>query len=224
MLRISSISKSYQSGDQSTVILEDVTYQLQSGHSLAITGPSGSGKSTLLHMIGALSSPDSGSIDCTLGQEHYPIHDFSETDADTFRRNHLGMVFQKFNLIEFLSARDNIELTAKHKGNFDAAYVSMLVDRLGITELLDKYPHNLSGGEQQRVAIARALAHKPALLLADEPTGNLDPQTSREVSHLLFDVSLQQQVMLIVVTHSHELATLAMHRVQVRDRALQSDE
>lgn len=223
MLYISGVSKSYHSGDQSTVILEDVSYQLQSGHSLAITGPSGSGKSTLLHMIGALSSPDSGSIDCTLGQKQYPIHDFSEADADTFRRNHLGMVFQKFNLIEFLSARDNIELTAKHKGNFDAAYVSMLVNRLGITALLDKYPHNLSGGEQQRVAIARALAHKPALVLADEPTGNLDPQTSTEVSQLLFDVSLQQHVMLIVVTHSHELAALAMHRVQVRDRHLQSD-
>lgn len=224
MLHISGVSKSYFNGDQPTVILDDVHYRLPSGQSLAITGPSGSGKSTLLHMIGALTSPDSGSIDCTLGNEHYPIHAFSESNADTFRRNELGMVFQKFNLIEFLSARDNIELTAKHKGNFDACYVSMLVERLGITTLLDKYPHSLSGGEQQRVAIARALAHKPALVLADEPTGNLDPQTSTEVSHLLFDLSRQEQVMLIVVTHSHELAALAMHRVQVRGRRLQSDE
>ncbi|WP_395345197.1 ABC transporter ATP-binding protein [Ningiella sp. W23] len=225
MLKVRSLEKSYcltqgQGELDNTIVLQDLNLELKAGSSMSIQGESGCGKSTLLHLIGALDTPDAGSILLHLDHVHaaqqtthnkkpLEIHNMSESEADVFRRKHLGFVFQKFNLIDCISVKENIELPCKLNGIDDSSYVLQLTQELGIEQHLNKLPTQLSGGEQQRVAVARALAHKPSLVLADEPTGNLDEKNSALVSRLLFDSCKKLGISLIAVTHSAKVAELA---------------
>jgi putative ABC transport system ATP-binding protein len=188
-----------------------VNLDLASGESVALTGESGSGKSTLLHLIAGLDEPDNG--DVVLGDT--VMSSLSEGGRAVVRRDRLGLVFQQFNLIPSLRVADNLLFQARIAGRFDAAWQDELVVRLGLADLLDRYPEQLSGGQQQRVAIGRALAVKPFLVLADEPTGNLDETTADEVVRLMCDLVGRTGCGLLMVTHSLKLAGLLGRRVHL---------
>ncbi len=217
MLHIDKISKSYLDAGTRQFVLHDVELRLEQGTSVSIQGASGSGKSTLLHLLAALDKPDSGHI--WLNEQD--ITQFTERQADHYRQQHIGIVFQKFNLIDCISVLDNVYLPAKiNIQNGDTpndAYIKKLLTTLGIHQHIHKLPNQLSGGEQQRVAIARALAHKPKLLLADEPTGNLDSANSSIVSRLLIDTCVNNNITLVLVTHSEKVAMLTQQQVILLD-------
>jgi putative ABC transport system ATP-binding protein len=194
-------------------ILHNLDLSLATGQSLAISGDSGSGKSTLLHIIAALDKADAGSIRVA-GND---LQNISSSQADLFRKQQLGIVFQQFNLIDCLSVWDNLCFPARLAGIKPGAYQLQLLNELGLIEHKHKLPVHLSGGEQQRVAIARALAHKPNLVLADEPTGNLDDKNSVIVSKLLYGLCKKQGASLIVVTHSKTVAALADRQLLMLD-------
>ncbi|MFC4700561.1 ABC transporter ATP-binding protein [Glaciecola siphonariae] len=232
MLEIKALTKSYQAPESRIQVLERVDLSLAAGQSLSIQGPSGCGKSTLLHLIGALDKPDSGTIALKSGTssrtstthtnagESFNVHELSETHADAYRRQHVGFVFQKFNLIDCLSVQDNIFLPSKLNGYNDNDYIMALIDALDIAKHVNKLPNQLSGGEQQRVAIARALAHKPRLVLADEPTGNLDEVNSDKVCQLLYQTCQQANAALVLVTHSSAVAKLADSQAHMQNKQL----
>ncbi|GAA0857925.1 ABC transporter ATP-binding protein [Aliiglaciecola litoralis] len=205
MIQIHKVNKSYQDGKQRKSILIDLELSVQDEKHVAITGESGSGKSTLLHLLAAVDKPDSG----TIKVDDLLISQFSTSQADDYRRQHLGLVFQRFNLIECLNVWDNICFPARINSQVEQDYIQSLLDELGLSALKNKMPQALSGGEQQRVAIARALAHKPKLLLADEPTGNLDDKNSDKVANLLFRLCTLNNTFLVLVTHSLQLAKRA---------------
>lgn len=202
VLEIQGVNLFRGEGRQRRQILSDCQLQLHSGRQLAIMGDSGAGKSTLLHLIAGLERPDSGSLKVA-GQ---PLEGLSEAELSQYRKS-IGLVFQQFNLLPTLSVRDNILFQHRlNRCNDETWVLNELAAPLGLTELLDYYPDQLSGGEQQRVAIARALAHRPKLVLADEPTGNLDEGNSAEVMALLAKLSKQFEQTLVVVTHSPKVA------------------
>ena len=215
MLKIRHLSKQF--GDGNKPVIDDLNLSLDTGQSVSIRGASGSGKSTLLSLIAGFDEPDSGSITV-----HNVILPFKgEKQADRFRREHLGVVFQSFNLLSCLSVEDNIAFTARLKGNVDRDYQQHIMQRLGISALAGKSAALLSGGEQQRVAIARALVHKPSLILADEPTGNLDEDNSEKVSSALYALCSELNTTLVVVTHSNEVAALAQRQCWLRHGKLE---
>ena len=216
MINVDGLHKSYLDGTVQKDILKGVSFQLNKGQSLALTGESGSGKSTLLHLLAALERPDKGAI--VVDQQN--IGDFTESESDLYRKSQIGIVFQRFNLIDCLSGWENLSLPARLNGTYNADYLNSLLVSLGIDSLKNKLPMDMSGGEQQRFAIARALAHRPLVLLADEPTGNLDDKTSSKVSDMLFSLCNDTQTTLIVVTHSHSLAQQAEHHLQLIDGTL----
>ena len=205
MLSIRNLSKFRPDGDNNRCILDRLNLSVSDGESVAITGPSGCGKSTLLHLIAGLEAADGGDI--LLGNDS--ILSMSETQLDNYRKSRIGIVFQQFNLIDCLSVEDNILFSARLKNNLDLDYVMAMMALLEVTPLLHKKPFQTSGGEQQRIAVARALAHKPQLVLADEPTGNLDEKNSLIVAKLLFDVCQKLDTGLIMVTHSQQVAAMA---------------
>jgi putative ABC transport system ATP-binding protein len=211
MLKVSRLSKSYGIPQGVLTVLREVDLDVASGESVALTGESGSGKSTLLHLIAGLDDPDSGEVvlDGTV------ISSLSESTRAVIRRDRLGLVFQQFNLIPSLKVVDNLAFQARIAGRFDAAWQDELVDRLGLATLLYRYPEQLSGGQQQRVAIGRALAVRPSLVLADEPTGNLDETTADEVVRLMRDLVARTGCSLLMVTHSLRLAELLDRRVHL---------
>ncbi|MFT5283203.1 MAG: putative ABC transport system ATP-binding protein [Yoonia sp.] len=220
MLTIDGISKSYRDGQTQQHILSKLSFSIDKGASVSIRGASGSGKSTLLHLLAALDTPDEGNIwfdDTTENVNKTNIASFSETQADIYRMSTIGIVFQKYNLIDVVSVKENIFLPAQlnaQKGSpVDVDYITQLMEELGVLKHADKLPNQLSGGEQQRVAIARALAHKPKLLLADEPTGNLDSRNSELVSKLLIKTCRLLQTTLILVTHNEKVAALTRQQV-----------
>jgi len=222
LLQIHQLTKSYTTSNAPVQILQGASLQLSTGMSASIQGASGSGKSSLLNMLGALDSPNSGKIIFTpKAHKDIHVHALNESQADEYRRKHVGFVFQKFNLIECLNVRDNISLPSRLNRLNTQQDITHLVEVLQISQHLDKYPSQLSGGEQQRVAIARALAHRPSLVLADEPTGNLDEHTSHTVSDLLFNTCRDLQTSLIVVTHSDNVAKQADLRLKLHDRKLE---
>jgi putative ABC transport system ATP-binding protein len=211
MLAVSHLSKSYKVPSGTVPVLQDVNLNLARGESVALTGESGSGKSTLLHLIAGLDDPDSGEIvldDARLSR-------LAERERAKLRRDKLGLVFQQFNLIPSLKVADNLAFQARIAGRFDADWQDELADRLGLSDLRDRYPEQLSGGQQQRVAIGRALASKPSLLLADEPTGNLDEATADEVVRLMTGLVKHAGCGLLMVTHSTRLAGLLDQRVRL---------
>ncbi len=200
MLRCIDVHKSYHLGDREVPALRGVNLDIPDAGFYAIMGASGSGKSTLLHLLAALDRPDRGEI--FLGGD--PIHNLDERKATIFRRTRIGIVFQQFNLIPTLTARENVELPGMLAGD-DADKLhrrsNELMERLGVAARADHRPDALSGGEQQRVAIARALLYSPPVLLADEPTGNLDSASSAKLWTLLAELAAQQQTTIIMVTH-----------------------
>ncbi len=200
LLRVENISRRYD--QTSRDVFRDVSFSLDRGETLALTGESGSGKSTLLHILAALDQPDSGRVLL----EGHDIVGMSDAEASRLRRERIALVFQSFNLVPALSVRDNIALHAQLGRRFEADWTHTVVSRLGLGDVLDRNPEQLSGGQQQRVAIARALALKPDLLLADEPTGNLDDANTEEVLTLMQDLVALSGCALFLVTHSAEIA------------------
>src|SRR6201990_3455496 len=202
MLSVRNLTKSYRSGADHVTVLRGVDLKVAAGESVALTGESGSGKSTLLHLVAGLDAADSGEIRI----EGTTLSGLNDTARAALRRDRLGLVFQQFNLIPSLSVEDNLKFQSRLAGRHDAAWHAELVERLGLGDLLRRYPEQLSGGQQQRVAIGRALAPKPLLLLADEPTGNLDEDTADEVLHLARDLVARTGCGFLMVTHSARLA------------------
>jgi putative ABC transport system ATP-binding protein len=208
VLSVRNLTKAYASAGEEVVVLRGVNLTVAAGERVALTGESGSGKSTLLHLIAGLDRADGGEIDLA----GTAITDLNEAGLAAVRRDRLGLVFQQFNLIPSLSVRDNLAFQSRIAGRHDAAWQAELAERLGLADLLDRYPEQLSGGQQQRVAIGRALAVRPLLLLADEPTGNLDEATADDVLALTRDLVAQTGCGLLMVTHSTRLAaTLDRH-------------
>ncbi|MEE4731123.1 ABC transporter ATP-binding protein [Pseudomonas alliivorans] len=202
MLQVRDVFKNYTTAQGPLAVLRGVDLQMTRGDSLALMGESGSGKSTLLHLIAGLDHADSGTIEIA-GQR---LDLMTESQLANWRRTEIGLVFQQFNLIGSLKVAENLAFQARLAGRYDPAWQARLIERLGLGELLDRYPEQLSGGQQQRVAIGRALASRPGLLLADEPTGNLDETTSDEVLQLLLDLLDDSATTLLMVTHSPRIA------------------
>jgi putative ABC transport system ATP-binding protein len=209
MLQVQNVFKSYATAQGPLAVLRGVDLHLSQGESLALMGESGSGKSTLLHLIAGLDQVDGGSIEVS-GQR---LDRMNERQLANWRRTEIGLVFQQFNLIGSLKVVDNLAFQARLAGRFDPVWQARLTERLGLTQLLDRYPEQLSGGQQQRVAIGRALASRPGLLLADEPTGNLDETTSDEVLQLLLDLLDDSPTSLLMVTHSARVAERLSRKV-----------
>ena len=202
MLDVQNVKKAYSGPQGQLAVLDGVSLRLEAGQSLALMGESGSGKSTLLHVVAGLDQADSGDIQVG-GQS---LAGLDEAARATFRRSHVAVIFQQFNLIPSLRVVDNLAFQARLAGRFDEAWLSQLAQQLGLSELLQRYPEQLSGGQQQRVAVGRALAVRAPLILADEPTGNLDENTADEVMTLLLDLVQQAGASLLMVTHSARLA------------------
>ena len=211
LLRAINIHKTFQTADGPFDVLRGVDLSLQAGHSLALTGESGSGKSTLLHLIGGLDVPDKGQIllDGT------DIAALDDNGRASIRRGAIGVVFQQFNLIPSLRVADNIAFQARLAGKYDDAWCATLAARMGLESHLRKYPEQLSGGQQQRVAIARTLAPRPKLVLADEPTGNLDEATAENVLNLMLELVSETNAGLLMVTHSDRLAGRMAQRLHL---------
>jgi putative ABC transport system ATP-binding protein len=210
LLEVQNVTKSYPGTE--TAVLRGVSLTLDAGGMLALTGESGSGKSTLLHLIGGLDTADSGRVSSD-GTDLTPL---DEAGRASLRRGTVGVIFQQFNLIPSLSVAGNIAFQARLAGRHDPARDADLAVRLGLGEHLHKYPEQLSGGQQQRVAIARTIAVGPKLVLADEPTGNLDEASSDAVMALLQDLVAETGAGLILVTHSERLAARLPRRMHLR--------
>jgi putative ABC transport system ATP-binding protein len=202
VLSVRNLIKTYRSAGEQIEVLRGVNLGIAAGERVALTGESGSGKSTLLHLIAGLDRADGGEI--TLAGT--PLSDLTDAGRAALRREKLGLVFQQFNLVPSLNVHDNLVFQSRIAGRHDEAWHGELVERLGLGRLLKRYPEQLSGGQQQRVAIGRALAVKPLLLLADEPTGNLDEATADDVLALARDLVAQTGCGFLMVTHSARLA------------------
>ena len=211
MLSIRNLSKTFSSAGEPVHVLRGVDLDLKAGERVALTGESGSGKSTLLHLIAGLDAADGG----TIRLEDTEITKLSDAGRASLRRDRIGLVFQQFNLIPSLNVRDNLVFQSRIAGRHDPAWQAELVERLGLGGLLHRYPEQLSGGQQQRVAIGRALAVKPLLLLADEPTGNLDEATAEDVLALTRDLVARTGCGFLMVTHSERLASTLDRQVHL---------
>ena len=202
LLHVNNVTKSFETGEGTLSVLRGVSLEVISGKSLALTGESGSGKSTLLYLIGGLDVPDQGRIQI-LGRD---IANLDDPSRAAIRRGTVGVVFQQFNLIPSLNVAANLSFHARLSGSEDKSWTEHLVHYLGLGTLLNRFPEQLSGGQQQRVAIGRTLAARPALVLADEPTGNLDEATADVVMNLLLELVKESSAGLLMVTHSPRLA------------------
>ena len=214
ILETKDLKKYYGKGDTLVKALDGVDLAVEDGEFVAIVGTSGSGKSTLLHMLGGLDRPTGGAFTVD-GKDIFSLKDEALT---IFRRRKIGFVFQSFNLVPVLTVRENIVLPIQlDGGKVDEGYVGQVVAALGLEKKLDNLPGQLSGGQQQRVAIARALATKPAILLADEPTGNLDSRTSQDVLSLMKVTGRKFSQTMVMITHNEEIAQLADRIVRIED-------
>ena len=214
ILETKDLRKVYGSGDTEVRALDGVDLTVEKGEFVAVVGTSGSGKSTLLHMLGGLDRPTSGTVTVD-GRELSALKD---EELTIFRRRKIGFVFQNYNLVPVLNVYENIVLPIQLDGNApDKAYVERIIETLGLEAKLQNLPNNLSGGQQQRVAIARALAAKPAIILADEPTGNLDSATSLDVMGLLKVTAQKFSQTIVMITHNEELAQMADRIIRIED-------
>jgi len=219
-LTVQSICKSYQAGDERLEVLRDLSLQMKSGDSLAVVGPSGSGKSTLLQILGTLDRPDSGSVDLA-GTDPFSL---AELPLAEFRNAKIGFIFQDHHLLPQLSVLENVLIPALASGTAgpgDYQRAQELIERVGLSDRVTHLPGQLSGGERERVAIARALFRDPVLILADEPTGNLDRRTAEKITQLLLELQQHSGAMLIAVTHSDSLAAAMRRRAELVDGKLQ---
>lgn len=211
MIEASDIVKSFPGDSGPVRVLDGVSLSVAAGETVALTGESGSGKSTLLHILGALDTPDSGKLKIA-GTEVAGLDDAARA---ALRRDRIGLVFQQFNLIPSLTLASNIAFQARLAGRHDPAWCATLTDRLGLAELDHRYPEELSGGQQQRVAIGRALATKPDVILADEPTGNLDEDSADKVLGLMLELVRETGAGLLMVTHSSSVAARLTRRIHL---------
>lgn len=212
MIRTENLCKTYGTGDGSVAALKDVSINVESGELVAIIGKSGSGKTTLLNLLGCLDTATDGKA----FYDSTEITSFNDAGAADFRLNHIGFVFQFFDLLPELTAAENILLPARIAKKSIDNYRE-IVDSLGLTERLNHYPSQLSGGQQQRVAIARALINDPEVLLCDEPTGNLDERSGKEVMDLLLRMNREQKKTILIVTHNPEIAEQCDRIIEISD-------
>ncbi|MGG7165292.1 ABC transporter ATP-binding protein [Clostridium ihumii] len=214
ILETKNLKKIYGSGETAVHALDGVNLSIENGEFISIVGTSGSGKSTLLHMLGGLDRPTSGDV-IVDGKNIFSLKD---EELTIFRRRKIGFVFQNYNLVPTLNVYENIVLPIGLDGNTpDKKYIDRIINILGLESKLKNMPNNLSGGQQQRVAIARALASKPAIILADEPTGNLDSKTSQDVLSLLKVTSEKFKQTIVMITHNEEIAQLADRIIHIED-------
>ena len=214
ILETKDLRKFYGSGDTQVKALDGVDLSVENGEFVAIVGTSGSGKSTLLHMLGGLDRPTSGAV-LVDGKDIFSLKD---EELTIFRRRKIGFVFQSYNLVPVLSVYENIVLPIQlDGGKVDQSYVNQVIEALGLEQKLQNLPSQLSGGQQQRVAIARALATKPAIILADEPTGNLDSKTSQDVLSLMKVTGQKFAQTMVMITHNEEIAQMADRIVRIED-------
>lgn len=214
ILETKDLKKIYGTGEAEVRALDGVDLTVEKGEFVAVVGTSGSGKSTLLHMLGGLDRPTGGTVTVD-GRE---LSGLKDEELTIFRRRKIGFVFQNYNLVPVLNVYENIVLPIQLDGNQeDKEYVRQIIDTLGLEQKLNNLPNNLSGGQQQRVAIARALAAKPAIILADEPTGNLDSRTSQDVMGLLKVTSERFSQTIVMITHNEEIAQMADRIIRIED-------
>ncbi len=219
-LEVQHLCKDYPTRSGPLPVLRDLSLKLEKGEALAVMGPSGSGKSTLLHILGTLDPPSSGTVHLN-GKDPFAL---SEPDLADFRNRCIGFVFQDHHLLPQCSVLENVlipTLVSNDNGSEMESWARTLLERVGLSNRLDHRPAELSGGERQRVALARALIHRPSLLLADEPTGNLDRRSAQAVGQLLLDLHQQEQTILVVVTHSPELAKMFAKKREMIDGRLE---
>ncbi|MCB1725489.1 MAG: ABC transporter ATP-binding protein [Gammaproteobacteria bacterium] len=219
LLSARGLRKAYVSGGTRQLVLDDLDLDLARGEIVAVIGASGSGKTSLLNLLCGIDSPDAGDVVI----DGIDVHARREPDKTLFRRRHVGFVFQFFNLIPTLTVRENLALPLELLGRPQAEIamrVSGLLDGIALAHIAERFPDTLSGGEQQRVAVARALAHTPSLLLADEPTGNLDTHTAGNVTALLIDMTRAHRAAMVIVTHSPAVAACADRQLRLADGRL----
>lgn len=220
ILKTIDLKKYYGSGDTIVKALDGVNFSVEDGEFVAIVGTSGSGKSTLLHMIGGLDRPTSGKVEVS-GQS---IFSLKEDELTIFRRRKIGFIFQSYNLVPVLNVYENIILPIELDGNqVDQTHIDTIIRTLGLEGKINNLPNQLSGGQQQRVAIARALASKPAIILADEPTGNLDSKTSLDVMGLLKVTSDKFKQTMVMITHNEEIAQMSDRIIRIEDGRIVGD-
>lgn len=213
-IRTEHLSKIYHLGDRQVHALQDVNLTVANGEMISIVGTSGSGKSTLLHLLGALDTPTEGKV--WIAGKDLSVQ--KDGELSVIRRDYVGFVFQKFHLMNELTVKENIVLPMLLAGKtVDEDYIEGLVEILGLKDHQEHLPTELSGGQQQRVAIARALSNHPAIVLCDEPTGNLDHQTSHDVAELLLKVHEEYQKTILIVTHDEEIANVAERKIRIED-------
>lgn len=221
ILEVTNLCKTYGKGDTMVKALDNVSFSVEKGEFLAIIGPSGSGKSTLLHIIGGVDVPTSGSV--VINQTD--ISNLDETALAIFRRRQIGLIYQFYNLIPILTVQENLTLPLLLDGRKpDKKQIDTLVKRLGLENRLDHLPNQLSGGQQQRVSIGRALVNNPALMLADEPTGNLDSENSKEIISLLRQFNKEFNQTVIIITHDEKIANSADRVITIEDGKITGDE
>ena len=221
LLKVANITKVYEKSKRSKLALNDVSFSIKKGEFVALVGPSGSGKSTLFHIIAGLETPSSGTV--TIDQTN--LTSLSQDQLTIFRRRQIGMIYQFYNLIPTLTVKDNLLLPLMlDQKEIDQSYLNQIISTLHIESYLHEYPNSLSGGRQQRVAIARALIHHPTLLLADEPTGNLDSQNSREIMDLFRLSNKRTNMTILLITHDMNLAMQADRIIQIKQGELVEEE
>lgn len=221
ILEVTNLCKTYGKGDTMVKALDNVSFSVEKGEFLAIIGPSGSGKSTLLHILGGVDVPTSGSV--VINQTD--ISNLDETALAIFRRRQIGLIYQFYNLIPILTVWENLTLPLLLDGRKpDKKQIDTLVKRLGLENRLDHLPNQLSGGQQQRVSIGRALVNNPALMLADEPTGNLDSENSKEIISLLRQFNKEFNQTVIIITHDEKIANSADRVITIEDGKITGDE
>ena len=216
VLKVDSVRKSFRNSDGIVPVLQDVSFELEAGQTLALRGESGSGKSTLLHIAGALEAADAGRV-WVSGRDLTVLDDNGRA---CLRRTDIALVFQQYNLIPSLTVAANISFQSALSGKVDLAHIEQISAALGLSDQMKKYPEALSGGQQQRVAIARAIAARPKLLLADEPTGNLDEETAEDVLEQMLKLATQAGTALMVVTHSPNIAARMDRQLHLRSGRL----
>lgn len=221
ILEVKNLCKTYGKGETEVKALNNVSFSVDKGEFVAIIGPSGSGKSTLLHILGGVDVPTSGSVIIN-GED---ISKLNETALAIFRRRQIGLIYQFYNLIPILTVEENLTLPLRLDGRKpDERQTEYLVKTLGLENRLDHLPNQLSGGQQQRVSIGRALINNPALMLADEPTGNLDSENSKEIVLLLRKFNKEQNQTVIIITHDERIALAADRIIEIEDGKIKRDE
>lgn len=221
ILEVKNLSKTYGKGDTMVKALDNVSFSVEQGEFVAIIGPSGSGKSTMLHILGGVDTPTSGQVIIN----NTDISTLNETALAIFRRRQIGLIYQFYNLIPILTVEENLTLPLLLDGRKpDKRITDSLIEKLGLSKRLTHLPSQLSGGQQQRVSIGRALVNNPALLLADEPTGNLDSENSREIMTLLRKFNKEQNQTVIIITHDEKIALAADRVISIEDGKITRDE